>query len=327
MLQFTPSAVSFWHVSPAKVNIKIHDFLSRGGIIIANPETGTRKESIGDKFYALRQLLLAVLGFLILLDLTMIFSFSPNLYLIGFIVTYIVLLPFLAMFRHVYTFFIILPVPYLGSWLMSIMYLSSFAIPLFQAIVLVSILPTVLATSIHLFSRNRSMIGKVPMTSLSRASIAAGSATFFIVTIMIIGPESVELPAHSKAILYSVLLFAYISSSMLYVNSTYRYRVICQMFNANRIERNLSKIWGRIGNKFPNQQKDLDLLRYYLEEALHFFVEGHYELAFASGYKVINEKTVVNPKDYVSDQRKGKPSFSEVRTVLMHSVGKRHRSM
>lgn len=76
-------------------------------------------------------------------------------------------------------------------------------------------------------------------------------------------------------------------------------------------------------NKFFDQQRDLDLLRYYLGDALRLFVEGDYEMAFISGYKVINEETIVNPRDYVSVERKGKPSFSEVRALLMHSRRKR----
>jgi hypothetical protein len=61
------------------------------------------------------------------------------------------------------------------------------------------------------------------------------------------------------------------------------------------------------------------LLDYNLTDAIERFEEGDYEMAFISGYKVICEVTVVDPKEYVSDQRKGGLSFSDIRTILVHS--------
>jgi hypothetical protein len=93
------------------------------------------------------------------------------------------------------------------------------------------------------------------------------------------------------------------------------------------MEKQISVIFEKIKTKFPNKKIEHDLLRYYFEDALFSFVEGDYEKAFLSGYKVIREPTVVDPRDYVNDSREGAPStFSEIRTTLMHSSRKHHRT-
>jgi hypothetical protein len=164
------------------------------------------------------------------------------------------------------------------------------------------------------------MIGRLPMASFGRTSISVTSALFFVVGLMILGAKPVTLDAFNKTLFYGFMLFAYVTSTMLYVNSAYRCRVICKRLGMNRMERKISKIWEIIEDKFSSQEKDVDLLRYYFVDAFRLFEEGNYEMAFISGYKVINEKTVVDPKEHVSDKREGKPSsFSEIRTVLMHS--------
>lgn len=40
-------------------------------------------------------------------------------------------------------------------------------------------------------------------------------------------------------------------------------------------------------------------------------------------YKVINEPTVIDPKERITDKRKSGPSFSDIRTILMHSRRKK----
>lgn len=95
---------------------------------------------------------------------------------------------------------------------------------------------------------------------------------------------------------------------------------MCKILNTNRIERKISIIWKKIDNRFSDHRENVDLLRYYFLDALRSFEEGSYEMAFLSAYKVINEETVVNPRNYVSDKREGEPSsFSEIRAILMHS--------
>jgi len=145
--------------------------LSQGGLLITSSKVNLRKEFIIDKsLRLLPPLMLVVLGFFVLFDLTMILSISGNPYTIAFILIYIVLLPLWTIIRHAHIYFIVLPVPYLGSWLMSIIYLSSFALPVLQASILVSIIPVTLATMVHIFSRTRNMLGRISMTSFSRTA-------------------------------------------------------------------------------------------------------------------------------------------------------------
>lgn len=265
-----------------------------------------------------------VIGFLALFELTVIVLATANFYAMAFFMLYPLLPLFLSNIRHASLYFVFLPVPYLGSTLISVLYLSSFEIQLVHASLLASAIPLALVTSIHLYSRKRCVIGRVRLASFSRYGLAIGSTIFYMVGVALLFPTPMELPVPNRTIFYTTLLLAYIASSILYVNSAYRYRAVCNKLGSKSFERELSEIWEVIGDKFPGRIKDLDLLRYYFADSLRSFEEGDYEKAFLSGYKVINEETVVNPKEYVSDKREGEPSsFSEIRTVLMHSRRKK----
>jgi len=289
-------------------------------LVFSSLKAKIRKVSIGGKSNILLHLAIVIIGFFALFDLTLFLSVSTNQYLVVFILIYTILIPLLASIRHAHTYFVLLPVPYLGSWLISITYLSSFNIPVTHASILVSIIPVVITTLFHVFLRTRNMFGRVPMASFSRTGSALTSLIFFIGGQVILGLKPLEFDVTNKAIFYSVLLVAYILSSMIYVNSAYRYRVMCKTLGTNRIERKLSKIWKRIDNEFSNKKENVDLLQYYFLDALRLFEEGSYEMAFISTYKVINEPTVVDPKQCVKDERVGElSSFSEIRTILMHS--------
>ena len=265
-----------------------------------------------------------VIAFFALFDLTIVAFATTNFYAIAFFMLYPLLPLFLSGIRHAFLYFVFLPVPYLGSALISALYLSSFEIQLFHASLLASAIPLALVTSIHLYSRRRCMIGRVPLASFSRYSLAIGSTIFYMVGVVLLFPLTMEIPVLNKTMFYPALLLAYIASSILYVNSAYRYRIICNKLGSKRIEQELSEIWEGIGDRFPDRGKDLDLLRYYFVDSLRLFEEGDYEKAFLSGYKVINEETVVNPKEYISDKKEGEPSsFSDIRTILMHSRRKK----
>ena len=81
----------------------------------------------------------------------------------------------------------------------------------------------------------------------------------------------------------------------------------------------MTTLFEKLSMKFPEKEDDVKLLKYYFLEAIRQFEEGSYEMAFLTAYKIIREQTVVNPKDYISDKREGKPSsFSEIRTILVH---------
>ena len=268
--------------------------------------------------------LAAAVGFAALFYLTLGFVIYQNLYMTSFLVIYAISPLFLSnYFRHSTSYFITLPVPYIGSLLISIVYLSSFAMPALFATFLASATSFILATFVHLFSRSRNVIGHLPMTSVGRSSIAAASGIFYMVALFMLGPTTLELTPLNKWIFYSSLLSAYILSIMVFVNSAYRYRRVCQIFGTNRIERETSRIWKKIREKFVAQENDVDLLNHYFSDATRLFEEGDFEGAFLSGYKMISEKTVVNPKEHVSDKRiheEHEPSsFSEIRTILMHS--------
>lgn len=216
-------------------------------------------------------ILTVIIGFSALFCMTLIFSISASNYLIGLVLLYAVFFPVLILVRHSYTYFVLLPVPYLGSWVLSIVFLSSFAIPMLHGSILVSIVPAISATFIHLFSRMRSMIRTVPMMSASRSGAVFISALFFMVGTLILGPTPIQLDTPSKTIFYCSLLFAYTAFSMLYVNSAYRYRLICKVFKKNRIEPKLSEIWEKIRDKFSEREKDVDLLKYFFFKCITTF--------------------------------------------------------
>lgn len=112
----------------------------------------------------------------------------------------------------------------------------------------------------------------------------------------------------------------YCSSSLIYINSAYRYKLICKRLNTNKIEDQITPAWEKIEKRFSNKKEDVELLRYYFLEAIRLFEEGSFEMAYFSAYKIIREPTVVDPREYVSDKREGEPSsFSEIRAILMHS--------
>lgn len=268
----------------------------------------------------LYQLLVVLVAFFILLDMTIFLSISLSPYLFGIILIYIILLPLMTLIRHKQTYLAVLPIPCLGSWAISIIYYSSFDIPVLETSILVSIIPIVFVTLVHFVSRSRNVLFRAPMASWSRSWFGMASSVFFLVVPFVLGPRTLTMQPFLGIIYYLVLLLAYIMSSMLYVNSMYRYRIMCDKLGASSIERKMVKVWKTIEEKFSEKQKDVDLLRYYFGDALRLFEEGAYEESFISCYKTICEETIVNPKDYVSDIREGEPaSFSEIRTILMHS--------
>lgn len=265
-------------------------------------------------------LLMPLAAFVFLFDLTLFLSIYLAPYFVGIIVVYVALLPLLASVKRKNTYFAVLPIPVLGSWGISIFYISTIPLPVMFGSVIASLVPIVLVTSVHLLSRMRNMIFAKPIASLSRVSSALSSSIFLLASILI--PESVGIEVHAiyATGLYPMLLVAYVLSSMHFVNSKYRYRVLCQKLSMPRIETRMQNTWKEIENKFSGQQRDIDLLRYYSSGAVRSFEEGAYEESFISGYQAICEKTIVDPKNHVTDKRDGKPeSFSEIRTILMHS--------
>lgn len=250
-----------------------------------------------------------------------IFKFL-SLILVAFISVYTISGPFFYHFyRNVYTYVIILPIPFLGSWIISLMFLSSLNAPILPLCLLSSFIPMGLITIMHFTSRMRNILGRIPLAIISREGTALTSLLFLYTSLAIFG--SVKLTLLNKVMIYSMLLLFYAATSIIYVNSMYRYRLLCRRLNIRRIEQEISMLWNKIEIKYADQPEKVDLLRYYLYNALYWFIEGDYEKAFMEGYKVIREPTVVDPTMYVNDKRENRSSFSEIRTILMHSKRKK----
>ncbi|MEM2103358.1 MAG: hypothetical protein QW717_00515 [Candidatus Bathyarchaeia archaeon] len=130
-----------------------------------------------------------------------------------------------------------------------------------------------------------------------------------------------KLEPVNKLAFYVVLSVMFCLSSLTCINSAYRYRLICKILNTSNIEDKFATLWEKIERKFYQKREDVELLRYYFLEATRLFEEGSFEMAYLSAYKIIREKTVVDPKEFpFLDKREGEPSsFSEIRAILMHS--------
>jgi hypothetical protein len=163
------------------------------------------------------------------------------------------------------------------------------------------------------------MFWKIPMASIGRGSMAVFSMILLFFGSLLIFPASFTSMGQSELFYFVVILVAYVSTSMLSLNSSYRWFVLSSRIKTSNLEKDLKKTWLRIEKKFPSQEKDCQLLQYYFDSSLRAFIEGDFEKSMDWGYKVIREPTVVNPKEYVSDKRANKQSFSDIRNTLQHS--------
>jgi hypothetical protein len=180
----------------------------------------------------------------------------------------------------------------------------------------------VLAT--HFLTRKRVVFWKITLSTLSRGSIAAVSVMLFGLGLMVVNPSAFVLDPMVEVFYFSVILFGYVAASMLYVNESYRLYALSNRLKVQNLQKEMSELWAKILVKYPNAQSDLDLLQYYFDESLRCFLEGDFEKSFIWGYKVIREKTVADPNEYVDDKRAGKLSLSEIRNTLEHSRRKGH---
>ena len=277
---------------------------------------------MSEKIYTLSICLLMVtISFSVLIGLTLVFSVSVNVYVALILLLFTLIAPLLAYIHHSKTYFVVLPASYLGSWFISMMFFTSLSIPFMISIYLISAVPATIVTVMHIFSRERNMLlGRVPLSSLAKTGFAEASLIFLVIGLSMLGLGTVKLDPFNKVAFYSLLLVMYCSSSLMYVNSAYRYRLICKMSSTSKIEEKINAIWEKLMRKFSYKKESVELLRYYFSEAIRLFEGGSYEMSFLSAYKIIREPTVVDPREYISDKREGKPSsFSEIRTVLVHS--------
>ena len=241
-----------------------------------------------------------------------------NLY-IGIVIFWTVLLPVVSAIPFSFVYIVSLPSPIFGTWLLVTIIVEKYIVLSLPFRLVTSCLSVLLVFVFHILTRKRTMIWKFPMASVSRASIAAMSVLFFAFGVMLLNPSAYRLDTPSELFYFSVTSLGYIATSMIYVNSSYRRFALSNKLNALYLENAVSKIWEAIEKKHPNHQRDSDLLRYYVEESIRCFFEGDFEKSFIWGYKVIREKTIVDPLEYVNDKREHEPSFSDIRETLMHS--------
>jgi len=259
--------------------------------------------------------------FITLMFLTLTFSIYIIIPVALCILLYTFIAPLLSHISHSKTYFVLLPAPYIGAWFISMMFSISFSLQNVYFIYLVSAIPVIIVTLMHLFSRMRNiLLGRIYLSSLARIGFMEASLIFLLIGPSVLRSEPLKLEPFNKVVFYVLLLVLYCSFSITYVNSAYRYRVMCKVLKANKIEDKIDVMWKKLTQKFPNKKEDVELIRYYFFDAIRQFEEGSYESAFLSAYKIIREKTVVDPRNYISDKREGDPSsFSQIRAILVHS--------
>lgn len=243
-------------------------------------------------------------------------------FFLGIVILWAILLPVLSSFPYSINYIISLPSPIFGTWFLLLLALGKYA-NLSIYLMLLSLLGSFLSVFIiHVLTRHRTMLWKISMATISRSGIASISVIFFALGMMLINPSIVMFDTPSGIFYFAVIVFAYIASSMLYINSSYRLFVLSNRLGVFHLEGALSEIWADIKRKLPDGQRELEVLQYYFYESLRCFLEGNFEKSLIWGYKVIREKTVVDPLEYIDDKRMNKPSFSDVRNTLEHSTRK-----
>lgn len=263
--------------------------------------------------------------------MTWTFSLFINVYTVlasALIIIYVFLGPLLHSYHHTKRYWVLLPIPYAGAWIISIMFFSAFNLPFLLSSFLVSIIPALLVSITHFYSRMKNVVAlgryTARLSNLARIFFAESSLIFLVMGLSILGLEIVKLEPINKVILYGTLIAFYCFSTLTYINSAYRYRLLCRALSTNNVGNKTDELFRKLKDKFPKQEDDVNLLRYYLSEALLLFEEVSYEMAYFSAYKIIRDKTVVGPTKYVSDKRgAGELSFSDIRAILLHSGRKR----
>lgn len=263
---------------------------------------------------------------LLLLVLFSVFAYFALLYrssqmnlFLGLAVLWTILISLLASFPYGLSYLFCLPSPVLGGWLLITIFLEKQGFLSVYFSLLAFGLSALLVFLIHFLTRTRTMVWRLSMSSLSRSSIAAVSLIFLVIGFIVANPSAINLSEAEQIFYFAVALISYVSSSMLYINYSYRLFALNNRLNFLSVQNVLSKMWVDIQKKYPTKSKDLDLLEYYFQESFQSFLEGDFEKSLDWGYKVIHENTVVNPLEYVDDKRVDKPSFSYIRNRLEHS--------
>ena len=96
-------------------------------------------------------LIIVFLATLIMMLLTLILSVRIVIPVALCILLYALVAPLLSNIRDSRTYLFVLPAPYIGSWFISVLFLMSLNIEYTRSIVMVSVIPTVMVTLIHIF--------------------------------------------------------------------------------------------------------------------------------------------------------------------------------
>jgi hypothetical protein len=248
---------------------------------------------------------------------------SETLFLV-IIILWAISLPIFSSFHHSFIYVISLPAPIFGSWFLLTNLLAKYVEFSGYWALAATGLSILLVFAFHFATRSKTMFWKASKSGLTRSSIAASSAIFIFFGIFVLNPSGFSLGISSEIFYFSVAFLAYVTSSMLNINYQFRVFALNNRIGVTNVQRKLTQVLAQIEKRFPDSQRDFDVLQYYFRESLTSFLDGDFERSFIWGYKVIREKTVVNPCEYVNDKREGKPSLSDIRNTLEHSRRKGH---
>ena len=237
-----------------------------------------------------------------------------------FILIYAFVAPFSSVIKHKHIYFIVLPAPFLGLLYIFLSILFSFNLPYLPTIYLSGLITSIIINVLHYFTRMRYVIAKnILISSFTRILLASSSSAFLVYIVLILYAQILVFDILTIIIPLLFLSGVYCLTSILYVNSAWRCRIVCKLLGSSRLENRINFIRNKLGEKFLDRKPDVDLLIYYFSEAVQMFIEGDFERAFMTGYTCIRDETVVNPTELVSDKRgEGELSFSDIRSCLVH---------
>jgi hypothetical protein len=76
----------------------------------------------------------------------------------------------------------------------------------------------------------------------------------------VVNPSIAIVNMSSELFYFTAALFGYIAASMLYVNSSFRRFILNKRIGTSNLGKLLSEEWEKIEEKFPTEEKDVDLL-------------------------------------------------------------------
>lgn len=236
---------------------------------------------------------------------------------------YALLIPVLSNLPYSFTYYICLPIPYAGAWIAIVFFVSKHAIRDPLKALLPVIVPLGLLAIFHLLTRDRSSIGLLPVSFASRVSVGGMAIVLLALATLFTSPTGVQLGFLEELFVFWTLIVGYVGFSIPGVNLTYRRMKLSAILHTRNIEAKVADYEQNLWRKYSDKLGDVDLLMYYLKSVIAHFLNGDFEGSFADGYKIIREKTVVDPTLHVSVNRgENELTFSEIRTILMHSRSK-----